>query len=390
MIFLEYRSLAFILVAVAISLALVMVTVWRARKVSNGFGLWTIASVTMAVSLLLLSLRGLISDFFTVVLCDTLAVVAAVLIYEGIQQFYDHKHEEFINYILIGLQTLSCLYFLYIQNNPTVRILVVSACLTIIGLRCAASLIISPPGELRRSSWFTGWVLVLFSVIQLIRGTYVYLLPASAAPFTTDFVTTFYFAATIILAIEWTAGFLMMANERLERDLKSTENELHRLSTIDPITGAYNRSFFFVLCQKEFQLAQRYKRPVGVLSMDLDHLKKINDVFGYDVGDELLKAIVTACLYSLRRADVVARFGGEEFSILLPETDGSGSFRTAERLRGIIESVTVQSQHGPASITASIGVSALLPDDLGIDAVLQRADNALTEAKLRYNCVAMM
>jgi diguanylate cyclase (GGDEF)-like protein len=267
---------------------------------------------------------------------------------------------------------------------------VVSACLTIIGLRCAASLIINPPGDLRRSSWFTGWVLVLFSVIQLIRGTYVYLLPASTAPFTADFVTTFYFTVTIILAIEWTAGFLMMTNERLELDLKSTENELHRLSTIDPITGAYNRSFFFVLCQKEFQLAQRYKRPVSVLIMDLDHFKKINEVHGNEVGDQLLKAIVTACLYSLRRADIVARFADEEFSILLPETDGSGSFRTAERLRGIIEAVTVQSEHGPASITVSIGVSVLLPDDLGIDAVLQRANNALTEAKLRYNCVAMM
>jgi diguanylate cyclase (GGDEF)-like protein len=390
MLFLDYRSSAFIIVAVAISLALVMVTVWRARKVSNGFGMWTIASVTVAVSLLLMSLRGVISDFFSVVLCNTLALVAAALVYEGIQQFYNHKHEEFINYVLIAIQILTCLYFLYIQNNPTARILVTSICLTIIGLRCAASLIINPPGDLKRSSWFTGWVMVLFSMIQLIRGTYVYLLPATATPFTNDFVTSFYFTATTILAIEWTAGFLMMTNERLELDLKSTENELHRLSTIDPVTGAYNRSFFFILCQKEFQLAQRYKRPVGVLIIDLDHFKRINDVYSYDVGDELLKAIVTACLYSLRRADIVARFGGEEFSILLPETDGSGSFKTAERLRGVIESVTVQSQHGPANITASIGVSALLPDDLGIDAVLQRADNALAEAKQRCNCVAMV
>lgn len=390
MIFLDYRTSAFIMVAVAISLALVMVTVWRARKGSNGFGLWTIANVTMAVGLLLLSLRGLVPDFFTVVLCDSLALAAAVLVYEGIQQFYNHKHEEFINYVLIGVQVLSCLYFLYIQDNPTARILVVSACLTIIGLRSAASLILKPPGDLRRSSWFAGWVLVLFSVIQLIRGTYVYLLPASTAPFTTDFITTFYFTTTIILAIEWTAGFLMMTNERLELDLKSAENELHRLSTIDPITGAYNRTFFFVQCQKEFQLAQRYKRQVGVLIMDLDHFKRINEVHGNDVGDQLLKAIASACLESLRRADTVARFGGEEFSILLPETDGAGSFRTAERLRDIIEAVTVQSEHGTASITASIGVSALLPDDLGIDAVLQRADNALTEAKLRYNCVAMI
>lgn len=157
--------------------------------------------------------------------------------------------------------------------------------------------------------------------------------------------------------------------------------ELERLATTDPLTGVYNRRYFMDFAIKEFLRSQRYGHSFSVMQMDIDHFKKINDTHGHAVGDEVLKSFAATCQEALRESDVLGRVGGEEFSILLPETEKEGAMIVAERIRQSIAALKVNENDHPFHFTVSIGVTNLRQDDSGIEAVLRRGDEALYLAK---------
>ncbi len=171
---------------------------------------------------------------------------------------------------------------------------------------------------------------------------------------------------------------------------KELENKLTEMAETDPLTGAYNRRVFLRFFKKEFARFKRYKTPLSVLLMDIDHFKQFNDTHGHDVGDLVLKELVNTCLPMLRESDLFARFGGEEFIVLLPNTaiDGARSF--AERLREEIQhrGLDLESNGNTLSFQVSIGVSVAVAEDKTIDDPIKRADTALYTAKNEgRNCV---
>lgn len=157
--------------------------------------------------------------------------------------------------------------------------------------------------------------------------------------------------------------------------------ELERLATTDPLTGVYNRRYFMDYATKEFLRSLRYSHTFSVIQMDIDHFKKINDTYGHSIGDEVLKAFTANCLEVLRDCDVLGRMGGEEFSIILPETALSGALIVAERFRQANAELKVYVDDRIVHFTVSIGVTHLRQDDAGLEAVLRRADEALYLAK---------
>lgn len=157
--------------------------------------------------------------------------------------------------------------------------------------------------------------------------------------------------------------------------------ELERLATTDPLTGVYNRRYFMDYATKEFLRSHRYSHTFSVIQMDIDHFKRINDTHGHAVGDEVLKAFTANCLEVLRESDVLGRMGGEEFSIILPETDLAGALIVAERFRQTIAELKVFVDDQIIHFTVSIGVTNLRQDDAGLEALLRRADEALYLAK---------
>jgi len=162
---------------------------------------------------------------------------------------------------------------------------------------------------------------------------------------------------------------------------KMLENQLRILATTDPLTGAYNRRTFFELGSTEFARSKRYKQGLSILMMDIDHFKLVNDNYGHNVGDITLSTLVANCMGVLRSIDILGRVGGEEFSIILPHTTGKEGVLVAERLRQVIEKNVMETDNAVFSITVSIGVSEIRDDDLTIDDVLKRADQALYCAK---------
>lgn len=157
--------------------------------------------------------------------------------------------------------------------------------------------------------------------------------------------------------------------------------ELERLATTDPLTGVYNRRYFMDFATKEFLRSQRYSHVFSAIQMDIDHFKKINDTHGHAVGDEVIKAFTVMCQEVLRESDVLGRVGGEEFSIILPETEKAGALIVAERIRRAIADLKVYADDHVVRFTVSIGLTSLRQDDAGIEAVLRRADEALYLAK---------
>ncbi len=157
--------------------------------------------------------------------------------------------------------------------------------------------------------------------------------------------------------------------------------EVQELATIDPLTGIYNRRHFFRLAQYEIDRARRYSHPLSAIMIDIDNFKLINDTYGHATGDKVLRGVTSRCRSQLRDTDFFCRYGGEEFTILLPDTDLERARIVAERLRQEVEMFRLDSQEIPLGITISIGISAFSSKNHDLEALIQAADLALYAAK---------
>jgi diguanylate cyclase (GGDEF)-like protein len=135
--------------------------------------------------------------------------------------------------------------------------------------------------------------------------------------------------------------------------------EVQQMAIHDELTGVYNRRGLYEFGQREVERAIRYNRQLSALFLDIDHFKKFNDQHSYFVGDQVLRAIASCLRLSLREVDLASRYGGEEFVVLLPETDLATACEVAERLRADIENTRVQTNRGNMAVTVSIGVARL-------------------------------
>jgi len=169
------------------------------------------------------------------------------------------------------------------------------------------------------------------------------------------------------------------------------EGELRRLAATDVLTGLANRRDFMARGTDEILRARRYHSHVCVLMMDIDHFKKVNDTWGHAVGDDVIRQVARITRDVCRVVDVVGRIGGEEFAVLLPQTDTEGALIVAERLRESVAGSAVPLASGETlSVSISIGVAAMTQGDDDLSHLLARADAALYEAKqLGRNCVRL-
>lgn len=165
------------------------------------------------------------------------------------------------------------------------------------------------------------------------------------------------------------------------RNLEQININLKEIASVDFLTNIPNRRFFFDIGEKEYHLANRYKQDLSLLFLDIDFFKKINDNYGHNIGDEILKIVAKTITDSTRKSDIHARVGGEEFSILLVNTDINGAKIFAEKLRQSMENICFKNENDDIGITTSIGISKLTAKDKSIYDIFKRADEALYVAK---------
>jgi diguanylate cyclase (GGDEF)-like protein len=154
-----------------------------------------------------------------------------------------------------------------------------------------------------------------------------------------------------------------------------------QLAITDSLTGIYNRRHILYLAELEFQRSRRFHHPMTMLILDLDDLKHINDTYGHQVGDQALKAIAENGMKQLREVDYIGRYGGDEFIIILVETDLSSGCEVADRICNSISQTPIQTQFGPLNIAVSIGVATASENSPDLASLLNKADIALIKAK---------
>lgn len=221
-------------------------------------------------------------------------------------------------------------------------------------------------------------VLVLFTslgIVLLLRAGELFMRQPLGSPlaFRTA-LEQLAFLGSYLTTVGASFGFVLMHRTRMEE-------ELHLLATTDPLTGLLNRRSFILRAHHE--LTQRHHHPLALLMLDLDHFKQINDLHGHPTGDEVLCDFVQTMKSCLRKIDLVARFGGEEFVILLANTDTDAALIIAERIRCAV--AARQMERLDLRYTVSIGIASTEQLTIGsadtIDALLAHADVALYRAK---------
>jgi len=164
---------------------------------------------------------------------------------------------------------------------------------------------------------------------------------------------------------------------------KQLEEELLQASQTDPLTHAANRRRLLEVLQHHFAAFRRYRHPMAVIMFDIDHFKQFNDRLGHLAGDEVLRCLSEICRGAIRENDLLARFGGEEFIIVLPSTTAERAVQTAERIRTTLATEIPLRLNEAMGVTVSLGVSELLESDSSHEDVLQRVDEAMYSAKER-------
>lgn len=177
---------------------------------------------------------------------------------------------------------------------------------------------------------------------------------------------------------EFRVSTLETTNSRLARELEASR----RQAMIDPLTHIWNRAGLMEILRKEWAQATRLDEPVVVAMVDLDHFKKVNDVYGHPAGDLVLQSVARRITSVLRVEDTVGRMGGEEFLVVLPRCRGEEMFQVLDRMRKLVEALPVATEKGDISFTLSCGAILARPSrGMSIEQAIERADEALYTAK---------
>jgi diguanylate cyclase (GGDEF)-like protein len=186
---------------------------------------------------------------------------------------------------------------------------------------------------------------------------------------------------------------LRASEARLEvanRELREALAREQLMARTDGLTGLNNRRYFLEMAAHEWVVAQRYGLPLAMMLFDIDRFKQINDTVGHQMGDEILKRVARAASERLRAADVLGRYGGEEFIVLLPGSTAREAAVVAERIREAIAADGIETRTGRVAATISVGLAEALPDPDTLEQLIRRADGALYGAKAKgRNCIVL-
>lgn len=198
-------------------------------------------------------------------------------------------------------------------------------------------------------------------------------------PNTRNFLTLTYWGE--LLALLAPVVLVAYITTMLSADIRFAVDKIKRVSDTDDLTGLYNMRAFSAILHRAFKQSVRHSHPLSVVMIDCDNLKLVNDTHGHEAGNRLLQEVVRSIRAELRGSDVVARFGGDEFIALLPETEGGGAREMGERIRRAIEGSILDVRGGDLGTTVSVGVSSYPSDGSSLEVIMEKADKAMYRAK---------
>ena len=380
-VFIDLRTLSFVLMLVTALMASVMFVIWKTQKTYPGVGYWTIANLVAAGGFLLIALRGSWPELISVIAGSSLAVASLAIAYEGNRRFRGLDPLYRLSVGVVIANALVLVFFTYLFPDLLARIAVVSAALLVIALACFLLFWRAPQPKHHTLPYrLVALTYLAFAAVMgaRIAATYAY----SDLPefFTPDWIQSVFFMSFIVFAIVWTFNYVILNNERLHTELRTAETELVKLATTDYLTGLANNRAFFEFAQAEIKRSRRHKFPMTLVVFDLDLFKNINDTYGHSAGDLVLKELAGLSRRIIRENDIVARIGGEEFAMVLTHADLARGRVVAENFRSALENLDIVYEGVKIPVTASFGVAEMRPSDT-VSSMLTRADENLYQAK---------
>ena len=377
---LDVRTIELMSAIMPFVFGLIMTQYWRERKTYGGFGHWVLANFAFGSGYMLISLRGMIPDFFSIILGNVTTIYAGILIYQGIQLFFDQPAFSRLNSLVFILYILFQIHFTYIEPDINARIVLISFGLFILIFRSGLSLVNCPISGIKRTSRNAGYAFLLTAILPIIRALHA-LGQIQPIDLFTNVLGSWLGLLAIISILIWTFNFFLMNSARLELDLETAHVELVQIANTDPLTGLYNRRHFFEHAEIEFERARRHELSISFLLLDVDDFKLINDNYGHAAGDAMMKSLSAIFRREVRAFDLVARFGGDEFVIMLVNADEEQTYAIAERIRNVVEQTPVAIDSLTLDVRLSVGITSFDIKDSNPEMILKRADNALYHAK---------
>lgn len=346
------------------------------RERAEGLWQWAAAMASLAACMLLLMFRGRTTDWLAIgapalLLCATFAQML-----DSVARFQQRPAPA---WMVWGPLPLTALFSLALVNGlrpgllPTGLLLVTQLLLVLVSLRRGWQAV---PGY---GKHFLAMGMLLFTLNMLARPVLLllgYVNPT--VPLASDAIQAAAFLSTMAGVILSGLGVLVMAKDR-------TDEHNRALALMDELTGLYNRRHTQQTLVRQLAQARRAQRPLAVLMLDVDHFKRVNDTYGHPTGDQVLRELALRILERLRAQDLAGRWGGEEFLVVLPDTDARGAQALAGQLILAIEGRPFLAANGkPLRLTASVGVHVLPAGEAGErDDMISAADRALYLAKER-------
>ncbi|WP_342117340.1 GGDEF domain-containing protein [Pseudoduganella sp. OTU4001] len=360
-------------------------------------GQWALSALLGAAAAFLTTFGAGLPPLFTTVADNVLSIACLVFVHRGMAIFIGVPPPDRAYCAALAVSTLAFAWFGLIQPQLEIRIAIVA--LARAGFCCATLLLLARP-DLPFGARYLAAILAMACAWNIMRLAVAMATDADSTQFLRA-GTSFAVMAAIggILNVLINAFQFRLASERICDELAgrasrltAQRDELHaivlertaeqsRLANTDSLTGLANRRHFMEHGSREVSRARRYRQPLAMLLLDIDHFKEINDNFGHPAGDKVIAAVANACRTSGRGSDLAGRIGGEEFAVLLPETNAIAAQLAAERLRRKIADLDLAAHGITRAITASIGVAVLQGSETALEALLARADQALYLAK---------
>jgi len=372
---LDVRTMILVQVVSNLLLAVGLLLVRRRGLSSREITFWMYGNAAAALGWLLLALRGIVPNFVSVVIGNTLIMCMLVLWYRAIAEFRGLRPNLILPYALAAL----CFVSLWAVLDADVRwrVVVASAYGSVLLALNAWLLVVDLPPARRGLHVATAAVFALCAVVATWRTIHSATVGVSLDLFTPNLVQSLSFASFYLGSVGVSFCFILLTKER-------ADEELMRLAMYDPLTELLNRRTMLDRFEREFERCRRNRLPVSVLMVDVDHFKQVNDTHGHAAGDKVLKRFAQVLLELRRELDIVGRYGGEEFCLLLPGTDETGARALAERIRAAAERCRVPWRNQELGFTISIGIATTgAGDALALEELISRADAALYDAKRR-------
>ncbi|MEE3624732.1 GGDEF domain-containing protein [Nitrospirillum sp. BR 11752] len=361
------------LLQIVAALCLLMAALSLPRQA--GLTYWAVSGFAQAAGLALANPLGWLPPWLGLLSSQFLIFAGYGLAYVGVLRFLGRPAREAGPVLAVGVM-LAAMFLWFTVGAPESRGRILAGSLFFATLSAAMAwhLLRQAERSLHPAATVTAGIYAVWAVLALARAGWALVIDWNGTAQEPQAMTVMTRLVVICVTTTVTNGYLWMISRRLDGDLMQQARE-------DPLTGVANRRVMWAAGEMEVSRALRHHRALSLLMIDIDHFKTVNDRWGHGTGDALLVAVADTLEEELRRSDVLARVGGEEFMALLPETGLEDAWSVAERVRRRVATITLERPQGPVRCTVSIGVATLGPDGQTWDDLVTTADQALYRAK---------